>query len=359
MSQKEAKNLLSRLTESYGVSGYEANIGKTVYHELKKYVDSIETDNFGNIISFKKSTRKDSPKIMLAAHMDEIGLIVKHIDEKGFLRFERVGGVPPRNLFSQPVQVHGKRGSILGLVYSKPPETPEEATKIPDLKEFFVDIGARNRAEADKLGVHIGDSITFERPFKQLGNGTLIASKAFDDRVGVVVIIQTMKNLAKQALQAHVYGVADVQEEVGCRGAQVAAYKIAPNMAIAIDVTAANDIPGVPEKDEVTKLGAGPAIKIMDSAAGFLGLIAHQKVRELLQSTAEEEKIPYQMEVLPRGSTDAATIHLTREGVPSGVISIPTRYTHSYEVIDLNDVANGVKLLTATVKKVNSKLSFK
>jgi endoglucanase len=168
-----------------------------------------------------------------------------------------------------------------------------------------------------------------------------------------------MKNLTKQTLQAHVYGVADVQEEVGCRGAQVAAYKIAPNMAIAIDVTMAGDIPGIPEKDQVTKLGAGPAIKIMDSTAGQLGLIAHQKVREMLQSTAEEEKIPYQMEVLPRGSTDAATIHLTREGVPSGVISIPTRYVHAYEVIDLNDVANAVKLLTATVKKVNSKISFK
>jgi endoglucanase len=352
-------NLLRRLTEVHGVSGYEANIGKTVTRELEKYVDSVETDNFGNVISLKKSPRKDGPKIMLAAHMDEIGLIIKHIDEKGFLHFEKIGGVPPRNLFSQPVLVHGKKVPIPGIIYTKPPETPEEATKIPDLKEFFIDIGAKNRTEAEKLGIHIGDSITFEKTFKQIGNGNLVASKAFDDRVGVAVIIQTMKNLAKQALEAHVYGVADVQEEVGCRGAQVAAYKIAPNMAIAIDVTIAGDIPGIPEKDQVTKLGAGPAIKIMDSTPMQLGLIAHQKVRELLQSTAEEEKIPYQMEVLPRGSTDAATIHLTREGVPSGVISIPTRYVHAYEVIDLDDVANATKLLTATVKKVNSKLSFK
>jgi endoglucanase len=352
-------NLLRRLTEVHGVSGYEANIGKTVTRELEKYVDSVETDNFGNVISLKKSPRKDSPKIMLAAHMDEIGLIIKHIDEKGFLHFEKIGGVPPRNLFSQPVLVHGKKGPVQGIIYTKPPETPEEATKIPDLKEFFIDIGAKNRTETEKLGIHIGDSITFEKTFKQLGNGNLIASKAFDDRVGVAVIIQTMKNLTKQALEAHVYGVADVQEEVGCRGAQVAAYKIAPHMAIAVDVTIAGDIPGIPEKDQVTKLGAGPAIKIMDSTAGQLGLIAHQKVRELLQSTAEEEKIPYQMEVLPRGSTDAATIHLTREGVPSGVISIPTRYVHAYEVIDLNDVANATKLLTATIKRVNSKTSFK
>ena len=359
MGNKETRDLLKRLTEAYGVSGYETDVGKTIYRELERHVDSIETDNFGNVISLKRATRKNSPKVMLAAHMDEIGLIIKHIDEKGFLHFEKMGGVFPRNLFSQPVLVHGKNGPVNGLVYCKPPDTPEEATKIPDLKMFFIDVGSKNRAEAEKLGVHIGDSVTFERPFKSLGNGDLIASKAFDDRVGVAVIIQTMKNLTKQNVQADVYGVADVQEEVGCRGAQVAAYKIAPNMAIAIDVTPAGDIPGIPEKDQVTKLGAGPAIKIMDSAGGFLGLIAHQKVRELLQSTAEEEKIPYQMEVLPRGSTDAATIHLTREGVPSGVISIPTRYTHSYEVIDLNDVANAIKLLTATVKKVNSKLSFK
>ena len=168
-----------------------------------------------------------------------------------------------------------------------------------------------------------------------------------------------MKNLAKEKLEANVYGVADVQEEVGCRGAQVAAFKIAPNMAIAVDITPAGDVPGTAEKDQGTKLGAGPAIKVMDAAGGFLGLISHPKVRELLVSTAEEEKIPYQMEVLPRGSTDAATIHLTREGVPSGVISIPTRYAHSYEVLDVNDVVNAVKLLTATVKKVQKRFSLK
>jgi endoglucanase len=192
-----------------------------------------------------------------------------------------------------------------------------------------------------------------------LGSGNILASKAFDDRVGVCVIIETMKKLAKEKVEANVYGVADVQEEVGCRGAQVAAYRIAPNMAIAVDITLAGDIPGVAEKDQVTKIGAGPAIKVMDEAGGGLGLISHPKVRELLVSTAEEEKIPYQMEVLPRGSTDAATIHLTKEGVPSGVISIPTRYAHSYEILDVNDVANAVKLLTATIKKIKKNINFK
>jgi len=255
--------------------------------------------------------------------------------------------------------VHGKKGPVSGLINCKPPETPEEANKIPDLKAFFIDVGAKNKAEAEKLGVRIGDSVTFERPFKVLGSGNILASKAFDDRVGVCVIIETMKKLAKEKVEANVYGVADVQEEVGCRGAQVAAYRIAPNMAIAVDITLAGDIPGVAEKDQVTKIGAGPAIKVMDEAGGGLGLISHPKVRELLVSTAEEEKIPYQMEVLPRGSTDAATIHLTREGVPSGVISIPTRYAHSYEILDVNDVVNAVKLLTATIKKIKKNINFK
>jgi len=357
--EKEIKSLLECLTEAHGVSGYEMDVGKIIYRELEKYADSVETDNFGNVISLKKASVKDAPKVMLAGHMDEIGLIVKHIDDKGFLYFEKVGGIFPRVLFSQPVVVHGKKGSVSGLINCKPPETPEEANKMPDLKAFFIDVGAKNKAEAEKLGVRIGDSVTFERPFKVLGSGNILASKAFDDRVGVCVIIETMKKLAKEKVEANVYGVADVQEEVGCRGAQVAAYRIAPNMAIAVDITLAGDIPGVAEKDQVTKLGAGPAIKVMDEAGGGLGLISHPKVRELLVSTAEEEKIPYQMEVLPRGSTDAATIHLTREGVPSGVISIPTRYAHSYEVLDVNDVVNAVKLLTATIKKVKKGFSFK
>jgi endoglucanase len=357
--EKEIKSLLERLTEAHGVSGYEMGVGKIIYRELEKYADSVETDNFGNVISLKKASVKDAPKVMLAGHMDEIGLIVKHIDDKGFLFFEKVGGISPRVLFSQPVVVHGKKGPVSGLINCKPPETPEEANKIPDLKAFFIDVGAKNKAEAEKLGVRIGDSVTFERPFKVLGSGNILASKAFDDRVGVCVIIETMKKLAKEKVEANVYGVADVQEEVGCRGAQVAAYRIAPNMAIAVDITLAGDIPGVAEKDQVTKIGAGPAIKVIDEAGGGLGLISHPKVRELLVSTAEEEKIPYQMEVLPGGSTDAATIHLTREGVPSGVISIPTRYAHSYEILDVNDVVNAVKLLTATIKKIKKNINFK
>jgi len=356
--EKKITALLKRLTETPGVAGFERDVEKLVYDELKGYVDSIEIDSFGNVISLKKASVKNGPKIMLAGHMDEIGLVVKHIDEKGFLYFNPVGGISSGLLFSQPVTIHCRKGSISGLVNCKRPETPEEAKKMPEIKEFFIEIGAKNKNDVEKLGVRVGDPITFERPFKTLGDGSILASKAFDDRVGVCVIIETMKNLAKERLEANVYGVPVVQEEVGCRGAQVSAFKIAPNMAIAVDITLAEDVPGVSEKDQIAKLGAGPAIKVIDGW-GTMGLIAHQKVRELLVSAAEEEKIPYQMEVLSRGTTDAATIHLTREGVPSGVISIPTRYAHSYEVLSIHDVVNAIKLLTATVKKVKKNFNFK
>lgn len=359
--EEEVRALLKRLTETPGISGYERAVGEVVYQELEPYIDSIEFDDFGNVVSLKKACVEGGPKIMLAGHMDEIGLLVKYIDEKGFVHFQTVGFVSARSLFSQPVSIHSGKATINGLINCKPPETPEEEKKMPKPREFFIDLGAKSRDEAEKLGVKIGDPITFERPFKILGDGSLLASKALDDRVGVCVVIETMKQLAKEKIETNVYGVPVVQEEVGCRGAQVAAFKIAPNMAIVVDVTRALDIPGVPEKEHVTKIGAGPAIKIMDTALPLatLGLIANPRVRELLVSTAEEEKIPYQMEILPRGATDAATIHLTREGVPSGVISIPTRYVHSYEMLSVHDVVNAIKLLTATVKKLPKDLSLK
>lgn len=355
----ELVGLLRLLTQASGVAGYESNIGKMVFDELKGVVDSVTTDSLGNVIALKKSGVKDAPKVMIVGHMDEIGLIVKYVDEKGFVYFERLGGIIGRSLFSQPVTIHTKKGPISGLVFCKPAESPEEAMKMPDLKAYFIDVGAKNRAQAGKMGIRIGDVVTFERVFRELGDGEVFASKAFDDRVGVAVMIEMMRKLQKMKLGADVYGVGSVQEEVGARGAKVAAYAISPDLAIAVDITPAQDIPGIAEKDQIVKLGAGPAIKVMDSAGGFLGLISHPKVRELLVSVAEEEKIPFQLEILTQGSTDASTIHLTREGVPSGVVSIPTRYAHSYEMVNINDVANSVKLLVAAVKRVSRNFKVK
>jgi len=355
----ELVELLRRLTQASGVAGYESDIAGMMCEELKGVADSVSTDSLGNVIALKKSGLKDAPKVMIVGHMDEIGLIVKYVDEKGFLYFERLGGIIGRSVFSQPVVVHTKKGPVNGLLFCKPAESPEEASKLPELKTFFIDVGAQNRAQAEKMGIRVGDVVTFERVFREMGDGKVLASKAFDDRVGVAIVIEVLKKLQKMRVGCDVYGVGSVQEEVGARGAKVAAYSIAPDLAIAVDITSAQDIPGISEKDQVVKLGGGPAVKVMDNAGAFLGLIAHPKVRELLVSTAEREKIPFQLEILAQGSTDASTIHLTREGVPSGVVSIPTRYAHSYEMINIDDVNNSVKLLVAAVKGVSAKFKAK
>ncbi|RLF14002.1 MAG: M42 family peptidase [Thermoprotei archaeon] len=348
-------HLLKDLTEACGVSGFEDEVRQVIVEKLKEYSDEVRIDPFGNVIAVIKGENKDF-KVMLAAHMDEIGLMVTHIEKNGFIRFTTVGGVNALTLIGQRVVIQTRKGKIKGVIGMKPPHlmTPEEAKKVPEIKNLFIDVGASNRSEVEKLGIRVGDVVVIDRDIARLGNGKIVTGRAFDDRAGVAVMIDAMMRVYGKEPSCTVYAVATVQEEVGCRGARVVAFRINPTMAIAIDVTAANDVAGVSEHEYVTRLGAGPAIKIMDNVrGGFLGLIAHPKVRELLIRVAEEEKIPYQLEVLVGGSTDASTIHLVREGVPSGVISIPTRYVHSStEVISLDDAVNAAKLIAATINKV-------
>jgi len=347
--------LLKDLTDVCGVSGFEDEVRQVIVEKLREYSDEVTIDAFGNVIA-KIKGEDEGFRVMLAAHMDEIGLMVKHIEKNGFIRFTPVGGVNPLTIIGQRVIIQTRKGKIKGVIGMKPPHllSPEEAKKVPEIKNLFIDVGASSRDEVEKLGIRIGDVAVIDRTIDRLGNKKIVTGRAFDDRVGVAVMVDTMRRIYGSKLNCSVYAVATVQEEVGCRGAQVAAFRINPTMAIAIDVTAANDVAGVSEQEYVTRVGAGPAIKVMDGARGaFLGLIAHPKVRELLVRVAEEEKIPYQLEVLVGGSTDAATIHLVREGVPSGVVSIPTRYIHSStEVLSLDDAVNAAKLIAATLIKV-------
>jgi len=347
-------SILKELSEACGVSGFEDEVRQLIKERLEEVSDKVYIDNLGNVIAMVKG-KDEGFKVMLAAHMDEIGLMVKHIESNGFLRFVPIGGVNPVMLVGQRVTVITRKGKIRGVVGTKPPHllTPEEAKKAPDMKNLFIDIGAKNREEAIKMGVRIGDVVTLERDLVRLGNKNIVTGKAFDDRIGVAIMIEAMRSLSEERPLATTYAVATVQEEVGCRGAQVAAFRIHPSMAIVLDITAANDVAGVEERDYIVKLGEGPAIKVMDIISGsFLGLIAHSKVKDLLIKTAEEEGIPYQLEILVGGSTDAATIHLVREGIPSGVVSIPTRYAHSpTEVLSLDDAVNAVKLVTGAIKR--------
>lgn len=343
--------LLKKLSDALGVSGYELEVKPLIMEEIKDLADEIRVDKLGNIIAFKKGSSK-GPKIMLAAHMDEIGLVVTHIDNRGFLRFTGIGGWNERILPGQRVIIRTEKGKIRGVIGMKPPHimTPEEKKQILEMGKLFVDIGVSSKEEATNLGVKIGSVMILDREMVRLAGTDRVTGKAFDDRIGVAVLIHVLKALKNVEHEANVYAVFTVQEEIGLKGATVSAFAVKPDVGIAVDVTIANDVPVVEEKDWITQMGKGPAIKVLDK-----GNISHPKVREMLIKIAEEEKIPYQLEVLTGGATDAAAIMLTREGVPVSTISIPTRYIHSpIEVIDLKDAIYASKLLASFVKKVNN-----
>jgi endoglucanase len=284
---------------------------------------------------------------MLAAHMDEIGLLIKTISKNGFLQFTKIGGIDDRILLAQKVIVYTEKGPLHGIIGSKPPhiQKEEERKKVITYDELFIDVGAESQEQAKKMGVKIGDPVGFDIKFAKIGKDIVIG-KALDDRVGCAAMIEAMKSLKKT--ECTVYAVGTVQEEVGLRGATTASFGICPDVGIALDVTVAGDVPGVKEVEAPIKMKKGPSIEVADA-----GLITHPKVLRLLVDTAEENKIPYQLEAGLPGSTDAARISLSREGVPCGVISIPTRYIHSpTSMLSLDDVEKAVKLTVAVIQKI-------
>ena len=337
---------LEKLSNACGVAGREDEVRNLLIKLLKPYTDQICVDKLGNVIAIRKG-EKASPKVMLAAHMDEVGLMVKTISKEGFLRFAKIGGIDDRILLAQKVIVYTAKGALHGIIGSKPPhiQKEEERKKIVKCDELFIDVGAESRETAAKIGVKVGDAIGFDVKYAKIGKATVIG-KAFDDRVGCAVIIETLKLLEKT--DCTVYAVGTVQEEVGLRGATTAAFGVDPDVGLALDVTVAGDVPGVREFDTTVNMSKGPTLTVSDS-----GLITHPKVLRLLRDTAEENKMDYQLETGLPGSTDAARISLTRQGVPSGTISIPARYIHSpVGMISLKDAENSAKLAAAAIQKI-------
>ena len=338
--------ILEKLSNACGVTGREEEVRNLMKKFLKPYVDEVKEDKLGNVIGVKQG-KKDAPKVMLAAHMDEIGLLIKTISKEGFLRFAKMGGIDDRILLAQKVIVYTEKGALHGIIGSKPPhiQKEEERKKIITYDDLFIDIGARNLEEAKKMGVKIGNPVGFDVKFVKVGKNTVIG-KAFDDRVGCAVMVETMKRLKKT--DCTVYAVGTIQEEVGLRGATTAAFRIYPDIGIALDVTIAGDVPGVKEVEAPIKMRKGPSIEVADA-----GLITHPKVLSLLIDVAEKSKVPYQLETGLPGATDAARISLTREGVPCGVISVPTRYIHSpASMLCLDDAENTVKLVTGVIQEI-------
>jgi endoglucanase len=326
------KALIQQLVETDGPSGYETNLRSLVRSLVEPLADQVWADNLGNLIARKGQAAPGGLKVMLAAHMDEIGLMVTHIDQAGFARFLPLGGVRPQNCPGGRVRfLNGARG----VIGAEKLENPGDA---PGIEQLFIDLGASNREDCP---VRVGDVAAFERPFLDLG--TRLVSKAMDDRIGVAVLIETLRGLGSSPHQVDF--VFSVQEEVGTRGATTAAFGLNPDLGLAVDVTSNGDTPrGV--KMEV-HLGKGPAIKVRDSS-----MIADPRVVAWMVKTAREAEIPYQLEVLEMGGTDARAIQLTRAGVPAGCLSIPCRYVHSpSEMVDFNDVQHAVRLLIALLSQ--------
>lgn len=355
MSVQEFIGLLRRLSEAFGPSGFEDEVRDLVIKELSPYVNELFIDKWGNVIGVRYGRRRDL-KVMVAAHMDEIGLLIDNIDKGGFLRFRAIGGWNEVTLVGQRVVIKASDGrKIKGVIGSRPPHVtpPGKEREAPELKELFIDIGASSDEEVKKLGINIGSVAVLDREFEVL-NGGAVTGKAFDDRVGLAVMLWAARQLRET--EATTYLVATVQEEVGLRGAQVAADRIYPDFAIALDTTIAADVPGVGEREYVTRIGRGPAIKVMDGGRGNL-FIAHPRLTRFLISVAEELKIPYQLEVLIGGTTDALGIAFRRDGIPSTTISVPTRYVHSpVELLNVYDALNAAKLLAEALSRANEGL---
>jgi len=328
------KKLLKTLTEAFGPSGYEDAVRAIVMKEIKPLVDEIHVDALGNVIARvkPKGSQKTAKKIMLAAHMDEIGLIASHIDRNGFVWFTNVGAAFGRYTLGSRVRFLNGTSGVVGF------DRLEKFDDAVPLNKMFIDLGANGPKDCP---VSVGDVAAFDRPFAELGRR--LVSKSMDDRAGVAVLIETMRALKSSPHDN--YFVFTAQEELGTRGATTAAFEVDPDIGIAVDVTPAGDTPGSIKME--MKLGCGPCIKIRDTL-----MLADSRVVHWMISAAEKARIPYQREVLLVGSTDARAIQLTRAGVAVGGLSIPIRYTHSSsEMVDYDDLMNSVKLLTALLSK--------
>ena len=339
-------SLLSKICTTPGAPGFEQKVRELVIKEVTPLVDEVEVDNMGNVYAIKRGT--GDKKVMIGAHMDEIGFIVTHIDDNGFIRFHTLGGFDPKTLTAQRVLIHGKK-DIIGVMSSKPIHvmSPEERNKVAKMKDYFIDTGLS--AEEVKEIVTIGDPITREREFIEMGN--CVNGKSLDNRLAVYILIETLKNLKDKEVPYDIYGVFTVQEEVGIRGANVSALRINPDFGFGLDTTIAFDVPGAAAHEKITELGKGTAIKIMDA-----GTICDYRMVRFMKETANKHSITWQPEILTAGGTDTSGIQrMTEGGSIAGAVSIPTRHLHQViEMAHKDDIQGSIDLLTACMTDIAS-----
>lgn len=346
----ETLTMLKDLTDAKGIPGNEREPREVMKKYIAPYADEVTTDRLGSLIA-KKVGRAGGPRVMVAGHLDEVGFMITQIDEKGFLRFQTVGGWWSQVMLAQRVTIVTSKGDITGVIGSKPPHilSPEARKKPVEIKDMFIDIGASSREEAAEWGVKPGDMVVPYFEFTVMNNEKMLLAKAWDNRIGCAIAIDVMKQLKNEKHENEVYSIGNVQEEVGLRGAKTSTYTVKPDIGFAVDVGIAGDTPGITDKEAMSKMGKGPQILLYDAS-----MVSHKGLRDFVTGVADELNIPYQFDLVPGGGTDAGSIHLAHEGVPSLAIGIATRYIHSHAaMLHRDDYENAVKLIVEVTKRLN------
>ncbi|MBX5436023.1 MAG: M42 family metallopeptidase [Alicyclobacillaceae bacterium] len=342
--------MIRALCEACGPSGFEHNVRKLLQTFLEPVADTVERDRFGGIVG-KKVGDPNGPRILLAGHLDEIGMLVTHVTDKGFIRFQTLGGWWSQVMLAQRVVIHTRQGDILGIIGAKPPHLlpRDERDKVVKIQDMFIDIGVKDKAEAEAAGVRPGDPISPWSPFTRLVNEKMHMGKALDNRLGCATAVAVLRELQGQSHPNIVYAGATAQEEVGLRGAQTLVNYVKPDIAIALDVGIAGDTPGVAEHEARSRLGEGPILLAYDGS-----LIPNPRFRDFIMDTAADAGIPLQVETIAGGGTDGGRFQLHDCGVPTVSFGCTTRYIHSHAaVFHQDDFDNGVRLLTEVVKRLD------
>lgn len=344
---KPEMEILKKLSEAYGPPNSEGDVRAILRSELKEFADLVREDNMGNLFFYHEGDGR-SPLIMLAAHMDEVAFMITHIDKKGFLRFHTLGGITAHVMPGQRIILKGSKGDISAIIGTKPPHimTEEERKKLVSIEDLFMDIGVSSQEEVREKGIEIGTVGVFDVKFRELGNG-YVMGKSFDDRAGCAVMANCFKELKDTAFR--VVGVGTVQEEVGLRGARVAAWQLDLNYSLALEGTFTADVPGSKPHQISAKLGEGPVVTIADRTT-----LTHPRVLSTIVQAAKDRGIPFQFKKILKGGTDAGAIHLTKAGVPSGTVAVPCRYIHGpASVLYDEDFINTIRIVNAFVEEIS------
>ncbi|MCW4014120.1 MAG: M20/M25/M40 family metallo-hydrolase [Candidatus Bathyarchaeota archaeon] len=355
---EEIKSLFFKLLSVNGISGFEEPMIKTLMEELSPLCDEVYQTPRGNVIGVQHGTDPDAPKVALAAHTDQVGFIVFSVDDRGFLRFRKIGGSVTGSIQGHQMKVHGKKGPVMGVAGIKPGHMtkPSEANTIPPIEQLYIDVGALSREEVYEMGIEVGTPITWNTGPVELANN-FVATAAADDRAGLTAIITVAKNLKDKPIPATVYYIGTVEEEIGLRGAEVALFDLDVDMAVAIDTCPSGYQPDVKPVDIVYEVGKGPALQVAE--AGSRGIKISSRIpREWIAETAEKHNLPYQRGIM-YGGTDASAMQQTKTGVPAVPFSIPRRYSHSpVELLSLDDLYNLTEILTSGLSELDKGFKF-